>query len=62
MQTDEIRIYEMDYWNSISLIESLKDIARELKKANKLKAIELKGHLDLKLDSKMVDEIMENES
>jgi len=51
-----------DFEYAISVRNSLKDIARELKKANKLKAIELKGHLDLKLDSKMVDEIMENES
>ena len=55
----------MDYWNSVSIMESLKAIAHELKKANKLKAIELKGHLNPRLDSNMVDEIdeiMENES
>lgn len=52
--------YEMEY--RISVMNSLKAIAHELKRANELKAIELKGHLDLNLDSKMVDEIMENES
>ena len=52
-------IYEME------VLTSLKAIAHELKKANKLKAIELKGHLNPRLDSNMVDEIdeiMENES
>ena len=39
---------------------ALKDIAKELKKMNKLKALELKGrHLSLDITPEQIDDIME---
>lgn len=51
--------YELEFMNSVTY--SLKKIVRELKRANELKALELKGRQDLNLSPEMVDDVVEDE-
>lgn len=43
-----------------SIPHLLSEIAKQLKTMNKLKALELKGRVDLSITPEMVDDIVEN--
>ena len=51
--------YEQEFMAIVP--NALRDIAKELKKMNKLKALELKGrHLSLDITPEQIDDIMED--
>lgn len=51
--------FEEDFY--ISMTALARELKKQLKIMNKLKALELKGRVDLKISPEMVDDVMEDD-